>query len=413
MRSLFVCAMQPNDPAKFFPGPNREGAMRQFFLNAMEPSIVPLWYGGKTGMRQSFLNALEPSPVGYFNKPLAHRDDEAPQRDPFSVFKAILISYHYWDRWPRIPTERLIVGDSGGFSVATLGARIDPEHVIRWQIKNTDIGYMLDIPPYRNSGTSARAGGRASDWWADSLKRSVDNVRRARQHYDPDSYPFRWWGVCQGEMREQHEEWYDAISAEYAFDGPGEGWAMRPHPNNDPGSIARCVRFAGDKGFKNLHLLQTTGPSAVAILIALGKKAGLEFVTYDSESAARVALSRSILVRPARLPAYSFKTITESSRKGETTVRDYMLSGRCPCVGCSWLKEDELPAGVEYSHYIMVHNYCVMQDNFDAIERAVDNDADAVLRNLGLYGEVMRAFEAPHRHAHAKIRARGILDRIR
>lgn len=381
----------------------------------MSPEPAAYFYGGNSDklMKQNFLNACEPSPVSFFEKPPAKQEFQPPKRNPFGVFEAILISYHYWERWPRIPTDKLIVGDSGGFSVATLGAKIDPESVIRWQMRNTDIGYILDIPPYRGSRSSARAGGRAADYWDDSMRRTLANVERALQHYDHASTDFRWWGVCQGETREQHEEWYEAVSAIYPFDKPGEGWAMRPHPNNDPASIARALRFAADKKMKGLHLLQTTGGSAVAILLALGKISGLEFVTYDSETAARVALSRSIMVRPTSLPAFSFKTLTENSRKGETFVRDYMLGGTCSCQGCEWYAEDEVPALAEYSHYIMIHNYCVMQDNFNAIEKAVDDDAHAVLKRAGVYGQAMRAYESPHRHDHSSTKSVGILDRLR
>ena len=369
--------------------------------------MVPNFYGGKPQMRQQFLEAMQPDPLGYFER-------DGLGRNPFPVFEAILISYHYWARWPKIPTSSIVVGDSGGFSVATLGASIDPEEVILWQKRCTDIGYILDIPPYRAQASSAMASGRAADYWENSLARTLENVKRAAQHYRPDEEPFRWWGVCQGETRTQQDEWFEKVSEIYPFQREGEGWAMRPHPNNDFGSIARCVRFSKDNEIKNLHLLQTTGPRAVSVLIALGIESGLEFVTYDSETAARLAVSRSCTLRPESFPAFSLKNITESSRDGETTVRDYMTSGQCPCEGCSWLAEDEIPLGQEYCHYIMLHNYCVMQENFNAIEREAKVSPEELLRVAtgDQFGTVRRAFEHPYQTNVGSGKKRSILSRL-
>ena len=55
------------------------------------------------------------------------------RRNPFAAFDASLISFKYWQRYPRPPTNGLVVGDSGGFSVATLGVRLDPTAAIRWR----------------------------------------------------------------------------------------------------------------------------------------------------------------------------------------------------------------------------------------------------------------------------------------
>jgi hypothetical protein len=186
----------------------------------------------------------------------------------------------------------------------------------------------------------------------------------------------------QGQTMEQQEEWYHAVAEVYPFNHPGEGWAMRPHPNNDLVSVAQCVRFAVDKGITRLHLLQTTGARAVGVLLALAKLNALDFVTYDSQTAGILGHLRTAIVRPDSLPVLSFKDLhlKEISRKGETTVRDYMLSGQCPCVGCRWYAEDEIQQYREYDHYIMIHNYAIMRDNFAALEAKAQKDPERLLR---------------------------------
>jgi hypothetical protein len=315
------------------------------------------------------------------------------RRNPFEVFDGFLLSYDYWqDIVPKCAAikSKTIVGDSGGFSVASRGSKIDPEWVIRWQLEHTTIGYILDIPPYlyekKNNGTSKAVGSTkarfAPELWNRSLLRTVRNVTRARRHYDSTRTDFRWWGVIQGQTREQQEEWYHAVAEVYPFNYPGEGWAMRPHPNNDPESVAQCVRFAVDKRITRLHLLQTTGARAVGLLLALAKLHGLDFVTYDSQTAGILGHLRTAIARPDSLPVLSVSDwhVKEISRNGETAVRDYMLSGKCDCVGCRWFREDEIQQGREYDHYIMMHNYAIMRDNFAGLEAWADRDPEQLLR---------------------------------
>jgi hypothetical protein len=340
-------------------------------------------------MKQLYLNAM-PITAGFFRKWFY----VPRRRNPFEVFDGFLLSYDYWsDIVPKCAAikDKIIVGDSGGFSIAGRGSKIDPEWVIRWQLEHTTIGYILDIPPYvhekkKKKGKSKATGSTmarfAPELWDRSLLRTVRNVTRARRHYDPTRTNFRWWGVVQGQTMEQQEEWYHAVAEVYPFNYPGEGWAMRPHPNNDLVSVARCVRFAVDKGITRLHLLQTTGARAVGLLLALAKLHGLDFVTYDSQTAGILGHLRTAIVRPDFMPKLSFKDLhlKEISRKGETTVRDYMRSGQCDCVGCRWFREDEIQQGREYDHYIMMHNYAIMRDNFAALEAKAQTDPEKLLQ---------------------------------
>lgn len=338
-------------------------------------------------MRSHFLNAVTPPVAMAFQG----------RRDPLGAYDAFLASYYHWRGRDVIRRPgQFIVGDSGGYSVATQGAVLDPEEVIRWQIANTDVGYILDKPPFREA--SPRASGRPADYWAHSLDYTVLNVRQALRLYDPGRTAFRWWGIVQGETPEEQEEWFHAVSDVYQFIGEGEGWAMRPHPNNDLGAVARCVNFAETNGIRNLHLLQTTSARSVSILLGLAEFASLNIVTFDSASPTYWATRNRCLIRPRDLPVFRLHPISELSRYGQTQVRDYMLGGECDCQGCTWYREDGLAAaGRSYAHYMAHHNHCLMQDNFKAIAEAALDDPERLIREaIGprAAGAVFRVYEA-------------------
>ena len=335
-------------------------------------------------MRSAYLNALSPQIVKAFR----------PHRDMLAAHESFLLSFYYWHDKPcERRQDQLVVGDSGGFQVATLGARLSAAQAIRWQIANADFGYILDDPPYRESSAIAKI--RPDEHWDDSLRMTVLNVQEALPWYDK-SGSFRWWGIIQGERREQQEEWYGEVASVYAFDSEGEGWAIRPFPNNDLKAIAKGVRFAADKGIGNIHLLQTTAPKSVAVLLALAQLAGLEFVSYDSASAGKEAAVRRYYSRPLGLPAFTLQKLVERSCYSETRVRDRMLSGNCECSGCLWYRMDAVPEGAEYSAYIALHNYSIMKANFAAMAEAAEQDPEGLIREAAgsAAGTVLRAFEA-------------------
>ena len=149
---------------------------------------------------------------------------EAPKSKPFPhpihwfdknsevYYPAALASHALWRdaTLPKVDQEFYMFGDSGGYTVVTQpDYSTDPEQVIRWQIANCTAGVMLDIPPYR-PGSAIQFTGSAAVYWKESLDRSCDNVRRAMKIYEYHlqagglSRPhFDWWGVVQGEEREQ------------------------------------------------------------------------------------------------------------------------------------------------------------------------------------------------------------------
>jgi hypothetical protein len=288
-----------------------------------------------------------------------------------------LISHALWrDQDLTFPKEGVtLFGDSGGYTVVTQpGYSTSPELVIRWQLQNCTRGVMLDIPPYR-PGSAIQFRGSAADWWEPSMILSLRNVARALPYYDdakrvhkmrtdegldPPDY-FKWWGVVQGEEREQMNEWHSRISEVYPFDAPGEGWALAPKPSTDLLSCTRYLRFAHETGLRRVHFLQVTADRTVALVLALAQLSGtIDLVTYDSASALRCAINRSAILQKG----FGQEYIKEETAAGETAVGDYMMNV-CQCQACLWYKEDFPLSNSEYPHYILLHNHIAMQASFD------------------------------------------------
>lgn len=399
-------------------------------------------------MRHEFLPAIGPyiTDKGPWRHPIHWLDRETAVFYPY-----FLGSYALW-RDTSFPVHRngiTIFGDSGGYTLVTQAdTSIDPTDVIRWQVERCTRGVILDVPPYRpNSAIQFR--GVAGQWWEESIERTVKNVRRALPYYlnaHPDlteagvqqtlvgskfMSPFRWWGVVQGETREQMEEWHGKVSEVYPFTETGEGWALAPKPSTDLLSCARYMRFAHDKGLKNVHLLQVTAEKTVGVVLALGVLGGnFELVTYDSASALRCAINRSGIIHDGLGMSYikeARKTDLEVEctdchkvgwdclcRNNERTVELFMKE--CPCQACQWFREDFPLTNREYPHSILLHNHLVMVEACERIYQAALKDPDQVLRWAAgpLYGDVLREWEkASAARPKSQTRVVPLTERIR
>lgn len=360
-------------------------------------------------MRQEFLPAIGPyvTEGKKWRHPIHWLDPKVKN----IFYPKCLASYALW-RDSDFPYTRdelgegsVIFGDSGGYTVVTQSdVSIDPTEVIRWQMQTCTRGVMLDIPPYR-PGSAIQFRGAAGQWWGESLIRTKRNVERALPYYlnpqpeltglgtqftNVQMSPFKWWGVVQGESRDQMEEWHETVAALYPFDQPGEGWALAPKPSTDLLSCTRYMRFAHDKNLRNVHLLQVTAEKTVGVVLALGVLSGrLDLVTYDSASALRCAINRSAIVPEGIGMGY----IKETSALGETTVADYMHT--CPCQACGWFREDYPLSNSEYPHYILLHNHLIMTASFEMIFAEAQRDPDKLLRWAAgsMYGDVLREWE--------------------
>lgn len=351
-------------------------------------------------MRQLFLPAVLPTTLTnrWRLRPLNWMDPSIRRMDCF--YPNTLMSYYHWraSRMPDFATGGFRLGDSGGYSIATLGAIIDPRDVILWQLKNCDVGVILDNPPLSIAGFDREGESAASNWEA-SLRLTALNTERMLPIYLralEQGSPFRLWGVVHGEDLDQLEQWHEKICEVYPFTEPGEGWAVKPFPSGHPPGVARCLRFLKSRSIRRAHFFQTAGIKAVATLFCLGPKAGLEFLSYDATTPITQGNNRSLVIPKA--DSLGWKSVIERSRDfGETPARDYMRH-ECRCASCRWLRKDleECPdIDDEYFKYRMVfHNVLATVKVFDALWKASQQDPGALLREkLGKdYKATIRAF---------------------
>lgn len=282
-----------------------------------------------------------------------------------------LISYHYWrtERF-RFDPEVYVFGDSGGYSVMSIGASIDPVMLILWQIENCTVGAILDHPPF-----AVRKGGRSPRWEA-ALAETVQNVRQALPYYLralDEGEPFRWWGVIHGDTRQQQEEWHGRIAEVYPFTEEGEGWAIKPRPAN-PATITRSVWVARDLGVRRLHFFTIGGLDCARTLFQVGLKAGIEFATFDSTTPITNGINRQIFCPdPDRLrwTILDGRGSDSGRMQDMRDGHDYLLE-TCRCRSCSILRRatEEAPERIDDEHWkyrIIFHNVLVMGDVLDQV----------------------------------------------
>lgn len=355
-------------------------------------------YGERFVMEYKYLPAIAPGVLQEMDGvgPMHWLDTKLPSHLRYGSF---LASYHVW-RGKSIPYPRegmYIFGDSGGFSVVSTGASIDPRRSLRWQMRNCTMGVILDIPPFAFGGKS-RFTGSAADVWDLSVERTRSNVRAALPEYmkaRESGAAFRWWGVVQGESYAQIEAWYDAVSDLYPFEEEGEGWALAPKPCNDHIRVARYLRLAREKGIKRVHVLQTSKVSAVGVALALAKMAGVEFITNDSATNHINAGNRNaFLPDPDGLGG---RWGGAAHHQGWEGVRTYLLE-RCSCPSCIYLRVEgdvEIPSPARYyKDRLVYHNFLMLIQVLYRLSAEANKDPDALLRRCAGddYGVILREF---------------------
>lgn len=287
-------------------------------------------------MNVTFLPAIMQTSLDnrWTDRPLNWLD---PRLDGTSAYHPhALTAYPNWSPQPFTwEPEVSVFGDSGGFQVMTRGLRLDPRAVVRWQIKHTDVGAILDFPPFTDSG-------RRSDLsFSEALDRTVRGLRRGLPVYlraRDGGKDFRFWGVVHGRTPDELAEWYDAVGAVHPFTGAGEGWAFKPLPLNASEAVATVLRFARDRGITRIHLFGTGAPLAIETLFALGPSHGIETATFDTASAS-IGGSFFNFARPTPYGLNWVKERFRDSNGRDSRARDFMLE-ECGCRSCEFLRAD-------------------------------------------------------------------------
>lgn len=385
-------------------------------------------------MRAHYLPAILPTTLEdrWLLRPIHWMDPRL--EGTMDYYPYTLISYYHWATTKfTFPPGTFIFGDSGGFTIGSLGVSIDPADVIRWQIRNCTVGVILDFPPY---------GDMQNIKWTQGLETSARHIKRALPIYAAareEGTDFRWWGVIQGKTLEDLEEWHKVMTSEYSFSDTGEGWAMKPIPYNEPSAVGRVFGFIQKKGIRRVHLLATTGVPATTTFLSLANIVGLDLLTYDSATSSHTGINRGVFKPDEDWLGWSL--VSEVARRteekvwvppsllsregrwetkvvgGETFARDY-LKEECQCGSCSFFRADlkEVPEKIneEYVKYRMIfHNTLIAKQVYETITAEAAKEPETFIkRRLGpkVHDQVMQGFDGRIPVPSARGASRSLLD---
>lgn len=266
--------------------------------------------------------------------------------EPQSIFHhdSILMSAFYGMKWwdfreffniPR--KDFLFVADSGGFQQLTTRERIEPVNVLRWEEKNADIGFILDIPPL-----DPKTLGPTKDFdffkkCALQTARNADRMNKNRENVSG----FKLYSVIQGSDKRELNYWSKQLE-DFSFDGI----CGSPKPPNDPMQVALHIAYAHSKGVKNMHILLGTGKGTTPVNVFGGKFFNL--FTFDSS-----AYATGSKFREYQLP-YQNRSITFSTISDQKTGVKILP---CDCPVCQLAVVDDLFAeGSTPGALISLHN---------------------------------------------------------
>jgi hypothetical protein len=296
-----------------------------------------------------------------------------------------LLSHYHWRRTPVPPAWRedgFIFGDSGGYSIRTKGAVIDPVEALQWQAATCTVGCVVDVPTRDQYDDPC---------WDRALRQTAAHTRAALTSYQSlanGGDAFRWWGVLHGQFGGQVAQWWNTIASIYPFSEQGEGWAFRPEPTITHVTVAHTLGLIRRHRVRRAHFFAATSPKVVATLAVLAEDAGLEFVSFDSASAGIAAANRIMMLRAS--DGLSWTQLKERSQRGDThadrwRVREYLWE-RCSCVSCAELRAAS--AGIKavgdglWACRLFLHNLLVQVRTFNDYAAEAVSNGHALLRTI-------------------------------
>lgn len=179
-----------------------------------------------------------------------------------------------------IPKETLLIGDSGGFQIASFAkknkvCKFTKEESLKWLENNCDIAMNLDVPPNLDGNPSLKD-------FKNALKESVKNFEYFQSNRKNKECKF--YNVLHGETKELLDIWYNEVK-KFKF----EGWAIGMKPPSNPMIQALGFCYLHSKGeFKNkygIHFFGTSGENVIPIINYCAHKLKEDIlVTFDSSS---------------------------------------------------------------------------------------------------------------------------------
>lgn len=292
------------------------------------------------------------------------------------------------------PKNKILMGDSGGFQLATFALKgkpikINPIDVLRWLENNVDIGFGSDVPPAVNA-TSKKEYDPIG--FNECLKKSKENFEIFQKHRK--NFNMKIYNVLHGYTVESMEQWYNEVK-DFKFDG----WAIGSGLAHNSIYEALAGIFLHSKGElknKNIHYFGTSGFTVMPALSYLARKLNIG-ITFDSTSYA-IGLS----IRRYKMPSFIGKTLAfsqkENLRVGEKQILDELP---CDCPICSKIKTTEnlMKNEQDIGVLISMHNlyqYIELNRKFQILSADKDaliNFAFKIIRNPQKRNDILKSID--------------------
>jgi len=218
-----------------------------------------------------------------------------------------LTSYYISKRWPNFrKTQRIKDGitlwaDSGGYTVATKGVKIDPLDALAWQENNSDIAFSLDIPPTIVTAGNQISPGKNERVTLDVFEKHAEISRKNNIIFQENRKrdDLLIYNVQHGWNIETYDLWWDYTATDTKFEGYATG--IKP-----PGNCllqALSIMYLWNKGVRErVHLLGISGINVIPVLVWASQY--IDKISFDSTSYGYGSLTRAY-VYPERIRDYT------------------------------------------------------------------------------------------------------------
>ncbi|GLI94394.1 hypothetical protein [Methylocystis echinoides] len=263
------------------------------YVPSVSPGFAVDVYAGQwkrplpQGVSAEDLNFLKPD-NGLFR--ISHAMSSAGQA--LNQTKPCIISQRDW-------TKTIIIGDSGGYQIASGRLRIsgdrDRHKILNWLERTADISMTLDVP----TGPCQKPG-YAFKNTKDCLATTLDHLDFFQKYRTPGK--IRFLNVLQGNTQKEADAWYDAVKI-YDF----EGWAFAGVLRHNFSCLCRrIIVMAAEGQLQNktwIHVLGTNELETAVLLTALQRSINRHInpdlrISYDTSSPFRLLTWKTIYSHP-------------------------------------------------------------------------------------------------------------------
>ena len=267
-------------------------------------------------------------------------------------YKAVLISYgmlelsavtYNWREEAFVDDDVLVIGDSGGFQMASKGKYINPIDVINWQLKNVDIAFPLDLP----AKTAITGKPMTIDEFVECAKITAKNIDII---YDiVKSSRIRFYLILHGNTNKKKEAWWK-IAVEPYLD-IADGIAVGTDPPSSYKQVMIDLGYMYEKGIENVHILGVGGFKTMIPMVYYSDK--FKLLTTDSSTPLSM-IGRATIMIPGD---HRKIRIGRVGLKKNINFNNLL----CNCPACTEAKKDGYTNIFDLSHkekifYVRIHN---------------------------------------------------------